>query len=128
MPAAHVGGRAAGPSLPRLSSDANSTPNFPSLSDAWQVVAGASLTSAGAVVDGGTTSALRTPSALSVATSVFPHISFPVESALQRDKPTVEINTDPTRIGAMMRCRLAAGAAIALDAIWERYRERRVVG
>jgi NAD-dependent deacetylase len=54
-------------------------------------------------------------------TSVFPYISFPVEVALQRDKPTVEINPRTTRVSATVRYRLALGAAVALDAIWTRY-------
>jgi NAD-dependent deacetylase len=57
-------------------------------------------------------------------TSVFPYISFPVELALQRDRPTVEINPGTTRVSGMVRYRLALGAAVALDAIWTRYNEK----
>ncbi len=57
-------------------------------------------------------------------TSVFPYISFPVELALQRDKPTVEINPGTTQVSALVRYRLALGAAVALDAIWSRYQEK----
>jgi NAD-dependent deacetylase len=56
--------------------------------------------------------------------SVFPYISFPVELAVQRDKPSVEINPGTTRVSALVRYRLALGAAVALDAIWSRYKER----
>jgi NAD-dependent deacetylase len=61
-------------------------------------------------------------------TSVFPYISYPVEVARERDKPTVEINLGTTRISAMVRYRLAMGAAAALDAIWKRYNEKRTKG
>ncbi len=58
-------------------------------------------------------------------TSVFPYISFPVELALQRDKPTVEINLGTTCVSAMVRYRLELGAAVALDLIWRRYNQKR---
>jgi NAD-dependent deacetylase len=58
-------------------------------------------------------------------TSTFPYIAFPVELARERDKPTVEINLGTTRISGIVRYRLALGAAVALDAIWTRYREQR---
>lgn len=58
-------------------------------------------------------------------TSVFPYVSYPVEMARDRDKPTVEINRSVTRLSAMVRYRLELGAAEALDAIWSRYKERR---
>jgi NAD-dependent deacetylase len=57
-------------------------------------------------------------------TSVFPYVSYPVETARERDKPTVEINRSTTRLSAMVRYRLEMGAAEALDAIWSRYKER----
>jgi NAD-dependent deacetylase len=57
-------------------------------------------------------------------TSVFPYISFPVELARQRDKPTVEINLGTTCVSGVVRYRLALGAAVALDAIWKRYNEK----
>jgi len=57
-------------------------------------------------------------------TSVFPYISFPVELAQQRDKPTVEINLSTTRVSSLVRYRLELAAAVALDAIWRRYQER----
>jgi NAD-dependent deacetylase len=57
-------------------------------------------------------------------TSVFPYIAFPVELAHWRDKATLEINPGTTRLSGLVRYRLALGAAQALDAIWERYREK----
>jgi NAD-dependent deacetylase len=57
-------------------------------------------------------------------TSLFPYISYPVEVARQRDKPTVEINPGTTPVSALVRYRLALGAAVALDAIWTRYKEK----
>src|SRR5262249_2733288 len=57
-------------------------------------------------------------------TSAFPYISLPVEIALQRDIPSVEINPGTTRVSALVRYRLGMGAAVALDAIWRRYLER----
>jgi NAD-dependent deacetylase len=53
--------------------------------------------------------------------SIFPYISMPIELANQRDKPTVEINPDTTRMSGAVRYQLALGAAVALDAIWTRY-------
>jgi NAD-dependent deacetylase len=58
-------------------------------------------------------------------TSVFPYISFPVELAVQREKPSVEINPDTTQVSDLVTCRLALGASTALDAIWTCYTERR---
>jgi NAD-dependent deacetylase len=57
-------------------------------------------------------------------TSIFPYISLPIEVARERDKPTVEINLGTTRVSALVRYRLAMGAALALDAIWRRYNEK----
>jgi NAD-dependent deacetylase len=53
-------------------------------------------------------------------TSVFPYIAEPIESALRRDKPTVEINPGPTPISRLVRYRLESKAAAALEAIWEK--------
>jgi NAD-dependent deacetylase len=55
-------------------------------------------------------------------TSIFPYISFPIELARQCDKPSVEINLSTTRVSRMVRYRLEMGAAVALEAIWARYR------
>jgi NAD-dependent deacetylase len=57
-------------------------------------------------------------------TSVFPYIRTPVELAIQRDKPTVEINPGTTCLSARVRYRLATSAAIALDAIWTKYNKK----
>jgi len=46
-------------------------------------------------------------------TSAFPYISYPVELAVQRDKPSVEINLGTTRVSAMVRYRLTLSAAVA---------------
>ena len=54
-------------------------------------------------------------------TSMFPYISFPVELAVQYDKPTVEINPGTTPVSDLVTYRLALSAAVALDAIWQRY-------
>jgi NAD-dependent deacetylase len=54
-------------------------------------------------------------------TSVFPYISFPVELAMQREKPTVEINPGTSSVSELVTYRLEMGAATALDAIWTRY-------
>jgi NAD-dependent deacetylase len=56
-------------------------------------------------------------------TSVFPYISFPVELAVQRGKPSVEINPGTTSVSELATYRLALGAALALDAIWTRFNE-----
>jgi NAD-dependent deacetylase len=61
-------------------------------------------------------------------TSLFPYIAYPVEMALERDKPTVEINLGTTRLSARFRYRLMLSAAVALDAIWTRYNEKPVSG
>jgi NAD-dependent deacetylase len=54
-------------------------------------------------------------------TSVFPYISYPIEVARQRDKPSVEINLTTTYVSDLVRYRLPLGAAVALDAIWKRF-------
>ena len=54
-------------------------------------------------------------------TSVFPYIVLPVVEALNRGVPTVEINPGRTEISEYVDVRIAAGAADALDAIWEGY-------
>jgi NAD-dependent deacetylase len=58
-------------------------------------------------------------------TSVFPYIALPVELALQREKPSVEINPATTRVSDLVMYRLELGASVALEAIWARYKERR---
>lgn len=54
-------------------------------------------------------------------TSVFPYIQTPVNLAIQRDKPTVEINPGTTCLSSSVRYRLATSAALALDAIWSAF-------
>jgi NAD-dependent protein deacetylase/lipoamidase len=58
-------------------------------------------------------------------TSVFPYISFPIELANQRDKPSVEINLGTTPVSRLIRYRLTMGAAAALDTIWQRFEEEK---
>ncbi len=58
-------------------------------------------------------------------TSIFPYISYPIEVARQRDKPTVEINLGTTRISTLVQYRLTLGAALALDVIWKQYKDKR---
>src|SRR5215218_9585448 len=57
-------------------------------------------------------------------TSAFPYVAFPVELAVQRGKPSVEINPGTTRVSDLATHRLALTASVALEAIWARYRER----
>jgi NAD-dependent deacetylase len=57
-------------------------------------------------------------------TSVFPYISLPVELAVQRERPSVEINPSTTRVSDLVTYRLELGAAVALDAIWRRFNEQ----
>jgi NAD-dependent deacetylase len=57
-------------------------------------------------------------------TSVFPYIRTPVELAVQRGKPSIEINPGTTPVSRLVTYRLAVGAAVALDAIWTRFRKR----
>src|SRR5436305_551083 len=54
-------------------------------------------------------------------TSAFPYISFPVELAVQRSKPSVEINPGTTRVSDLVTYRLELTAAVALEAVWKRY-------
>jgi NAD-dependent deacetylase len=56
-------------------------------------------------------------------TAVFPYIQGPIETAIRRDKPTVEVNPGITCMSNLVRYRLGLGASIALDAIWARLNE-----
>src|ERR1043166_3769346 len=56
-------------------------------------------------------------------TSVFPYISFPMELAAQRDKPSVEINLGTTCVSRMARYRMTMPAAEALNEIWTNLEE-----
>src|SRR5262249_54581357 len=57
-------------------------------------------------------------------TSAFPYISYPVELAVKRSKPSVEINPGTTRVSDLVTYRLELTASVALEAIWKRYQER----
>lgn len=61
-------------------------------------------------------------------TAVFPYISGPVGMARQQGRPTVEINPGTSAVSHMVDVKLDLGAAVALDAIWEQYRQRRAKG
>ncbi len=52
-------------------------------------------------------------------TSVFPYIMQPVLLARQLGWPTVEINPGESRVSNLVDIRIAAGAAAALDAVWQ---------
>jgi len=59
-------------------------------------------------------------------TSVFPYIAWPVELAGRRGWPTVEINPGRSQVSDIVDVRLSNGAAVALDAVWRRYQQRRL--
>jgi len=54
-------------------------------------------------------------------TSVFPYIAQPVLEARRRRIPTVEINPGQTQVSDLVDIKVNAGAAEALDAIWNKY-------
>ena len=54
-------------------------------------------------------------------TSVFPYISAPVLDAYHFRRPSVEINPGETDVTEFVTVKLPLRAAVALDAIWERY-------
>ncbi|MBL8796605.1 MAG: NAD-dependent deacylase [Planctomycetia bacterium] len=54
-------------------------------------------------------------------TSVFPYISAPVLDAHHLHKPSVEINPGETDVTEFVTVKLPLRAAVALDAIWQRY-------
>lgn len=56
--------------------------------------------------------------------SLFPYIVEPVVRARFDGTPTVEINPGTTDISRMVAHKLSAGAAEALDAIWQAYQRR----
>jgi NAD-dependent deacetylase len=56
-------------------------------------------------------------------TSVFPYIMQPVLLAHELGWPTVEINPGESRVSDLVDIRIAAGAAAALDALWQRLEE-----
>jgi NAD-dependent deacetylase len=53
--------------------------------------------------------------------SLFDYVVEPVRLGRRMGIPTVEINPDPTRISSLASHRVSAGAAEALDAVWEEY-------
>ena len=57
--------------------------------------------------------------------SVFPYIAEPVEQASRRGVPTVEINPSISEVSELVTVKLALGAALTLDAIWQRYQSQR---
>ena len=57
-------------------------------------------------------------------TSVFPYIAEPVRIAAETGRPTVEINPDVSEVSHLVDVKLAMRAAPALDAIWQKYRQR----
>lgn len=60
---------------------------------------------------------------LTVGTSgQFPYIQEPVHLARSQGVPTVEINPDRTELSDVVAHRVPARAAVALDALWSRYR------
>jgi len=50
-------------------------------------------------------------------TSVFPYIALPIEDALRRGRPSVEINPGETQVSRLVTHKLACGAAVALSAL-----------
>ncbi len=56
--------------------------------------------------------------------SVFPYISRPVLRAKQLGVPTLEINPGFSEVSEMVDLRIAAGAALTLGTLWDRYLAR----
>jgi NAD-dependent deacetylase len=52
-------------------------------------------------------------------TSVFPYIAGPVQMARGLGWATVEINPDETRVSQLVDVKIAQGAAVALEAVWQ---------
>ncbi len=52
-------------------------------------------------------------------TSVFPYIAYPMQDAVRRGVPAIEINPGETEISVMADHRIRMGAAQALGEIWE---------
>jgi len=53
--------------------------------------------------------------------SIFPYISYPVIDASRKGVPSVEINPSDTEVSPYVSVKIHAGAAAALQAIWQRY-------
>jgi NAD-dependent deacetylase len=58
--------------------------------------------------------------------SIFPYISYPVIDASRRGIPTVEINPSDTEVTPYVSVKIHAGAASALQAIWNLYRKQKI--
>ncbi len=58
-------------------------------------------------------------------TAVFPYIAGPVQWARRTGWATVEINPGESRVSPLVDVKLSLGAAVALDAIWTKYRQLR---
>lgn len=56
-------------------------------------------------------------------TSVFPYIAEPVRLACRQGLPSVEINPGHSSVSHSVTIRLPLRAAVALDAIWNRYQQ-----
>jgi len=56
--------------------------------------------------------------------SVFSYIAEPVRIAAMLGRPTIEINPETSEVSDLVGIRLPMRAAPALDAIWQRYRQR----
>ncbi len=57
-------------------------------------------------------------------TSVFPYIAEPVVYASQAGLVSIEINPSTTHVSSLCQFQVSSPAAMALDEIWKRYRER----
>lgn len=57
-------------------------------------------------------------------TSVFPYIAAPVTMAKSRGIPTIEVNPGMTEVSGVVDLKLSMPAGVALDAIWDLYRQR----
>jgi NAD-dependent deacetylase len=59
-------------------------------------------------------------------TSVFPYIAKPILRARSAGIPTVEINPGRTEVSDVVDLKVAAGAALALGTLWDRYHGTRM--
>ena len=60
-------------------------------------------------------------------TSVFPYIRAPIEDAMRRGRPSVEINPGESEFSSIFSLRLALPAAEALGRIWDEYKRRKTI-
>jgi NAD-dependent deacetylase len=56
--------------------------------------------------------------------SMFPYVAEPVRMAATLGRPTIEINPQSSEVSDLVDLRLPMRAAPALEAIWQRYRQR----